>query len=282
MWGGPTGNTVGGDTEGERNVISGNDRQGVVIADDGTDNNVVCGNYIGTNANGSAALGNSWDGVWISNGAQNNTVGGQTSGERNVISGNSQRGVHVSSLDTDGNTVLGNYIGTDASGTLDRGNGQDGVRIEASAKNNTVGPDNLIAYNADCGVSVHGPGTTGNTITQNSIYNNDDVGIELVLGGNGNIPAPAVTAAGERYAMGTAGAGETVEVFTGPDSGGKTYLGTTSADGNGVWLAVGPFTLDTFVTATATDGSGNTSRFSVAAMPGDYGPMFVPLTMKRY
>jgi len=282
IWGGPTDNTVGGDTAGERNVISGNGRQGVAIGDDGTDNNVVSGNYIGTNASGTAALGNSWDGVQVFDGAQNNTVGGQTAGERNVISGNSQRGVHISSPDTNGNTVLGNYIGTDASGTLDRGNGQDGVRIDASAKNNTVGPDNLITYNVDCGVSVHGSGTTGNTITQNSIYNNDDVGIELVLGGNGNIPAPAVTAASERYAMGTAGAGETVEVFTDPDSGGKTYLGTTSADGNGIWLALGPFTLDAYVTATATDAGGNTSRFSVPATPGDCCPTFVPLTMKRY
>jgi hypothetical protein len=282
IWEGATYNTVGGDTAGERNVISGNDRQGVAIGDDDTDNNVVSGNFIGTNANGTAALGNSWDGVQVFDGAQNNTVGGQTAGERNVISGNSQRGVHISSSDTNGNTVSGNYIGTDAGGTLDRGNGQDGVRIDASAKNNTVGPDNLIAYNDDCGVSVHGSGTSGNTITQNAIYSNDDVGIELVLGGNDNILAPAVSAAGTRYAIGTAGAGDTVEVFTGPDSGGKTYLGTTSADENGIWLAVGPFTLDTYVTATATDASGNTSRFSVPATPGDYCPVFVPLTTKSY
>jgi hypothetical protein len=282
IWTGAQNNTVGGDTEGERNVISGNDRDGVVIGDDATVNNVVCGNYIGTDASGNADLANSWNGVWITGGAQNNTVGGQAAGERNVISGNGWSGVDISGTDSNGNTVLGNYIGTDETGALDRGNGKDGVRIESSAQNNTVGPDNLIAYNTECGVSVYYSQTTGNTVTQNSIHSNDDMGIQLFYGGNGNIPAPAVTAASTRYAMGTAGAGDTVEVFTGPDAEGKQYLGTTSADGNGIWLALGPFTLDTWVTATATDASGNTSRFSAWAVPGDCSPVFVPLTMKGY
>ena len=72
-----------------------------------------------------------------------------------------------------------------------------------------------------------------------------------------------------------------MEVFTGPDEEGKTYLATALADGAGQWGLVGPFTLDTYVTATATDASGNTSEFSAEVEAFCY-PVFVPLAVKRY
>jgi hypothetical protein len=77
-------------------------------------------------------------------------------------------------------------------------------------------------------------------------------------------------------------AGDTVEVFTGPDEEGKTFLTTTSADGSGIWTALGPFTLDTYVAATATDASGNTSEFSAHVAAGDCYPVFLPLCVKNY
>ncbi len=80
---------------------------------------------------------------------------------------------------------------------------------------------------------------------------------------------------------GTASAGDTVEVFTGPDDEGKRYLATTEADGNGDWDVVGPFKLDTYVTATATDTSGNTSEFSEEVEAHCY-PVFLPLGVKNY
>src|SRR4030042_768370 len=75
--GGAQGNTIGGDTAEERNVISGNGSHGVYINGSGTDGNYVKGNYIGTDAAGTADLGNSNAGVYIYD-APNNTIGGTT------------------------------------------------------------------------------------------------------------------------------------------------------------------------------------------------------------
>lgn len=274
-------NTVGGQTAGERNVISGNDFRGVIIELDGTDGNTVRGNYIGTDAGGTQDLGNTFDGVMIDAGAQSNTIGGQTTGDRNVISGNGWSGVYIKGAGTDGNTVSLNYIGTDVTGTQGIGNSYDGVRINNGAQDNTIGPDNLIAHNAN-GVYVDDSGTTGNTITENSIHSNAGWGIDLYDGGNDEIPAPTISAAdGCLSISGSAGAGDTVEVFTGPDEEGKTYLATDLADGAGDWDIFGRFAFDTHVTATATDASGNTSEFS-AQVEADCYPVFLPLGAKNY
>ena len=278
-------NTVGGDVEGERNVISAN-RMGVNIVGSGTMTktmmNTVSGNYIGIDVAGSSDIGNAFYGIQISSGAHNNIVGGQTAGERNVISGNGRSGVYITLTGTDDNVVSGNYIGTDVTGTQDKGNSHDGVTIDNGAQGNTVGANNLIAHNNMSGVYVDDSGTTGNTITQNAIHSNGDLGIDLDGGSNGEISAPAVSAANACFVMGTADAGDTVEVFTGPDEEGKTYLATALAGGAGQWSVVGSFTFDTYVTATATDASGNTSEFSSQAEPGACYPVYLPLGVKSY
>ena len=66
----------GVNTPGARNLISGNGDEGISL--DGADNNRVSGNYIGTNAAGTAILGNADFGIVLGNGAQNNTIGGDT------------------------------------------------------------------------------------------------------------------------------------------------------------------------------------------------------------
>src|SRR6185503_18387301 len=104
-----------------------------------TNNNVVQGNYIGTNPAGSAAMGNTWAGIGVWGGAQNNTIGGTTASARNIISGNLEDGVAIRDTNTSSNTVAGNYIGTDVNGTFAVANGWYGVDIFAAATNNTVG-----------------------------------------------------------------------------------------------------------------------------------------------
>jgi hypothetical protein len=174
--GGAQNNTIGGDAPAERNVIYNNDGSGVYIAGVGTTGNTVSGNYIGTYSDGATAVGNK-HGVTIGDGAQNNTVGGSTSGQRNVISGNDGDGVRIHSGAV-GNTVSGNYIGADASGTAALGNGAEGVYIFSDTQNNAVGPSNVIAHNGGDGVTVSGSSVAGNTITQNSVFSNT-LGIDL-------------------------------------------------------------------------------------------------------
>ncbi len=110
---GTTGNTIGGTTSSARNIISGNARFGILITDSGTSNNAVQGNYIGTDVNGTADLGNTSDGIHIQAAASSNTIGGTTAGAGNVVSGNDGNGVTITGSGTTGNTVAGNYIGTD-------------------------------------------------------------------------------------------------------------------------------------------------------------------------
>src|SRR5262249_44287605 len=89
-------NTVGATAAGARNVLSGN-TSGVTLRLS-AHNNVILGNYIGTDIGGTADLGNAGDGVHIELAATDNTIGGTSAAARNVISGNN--GVGVQMLDS--------------------------------------------------------------------------------------------------------------------------------------------------------------------------------------
>ena len=115
--GGALHNTVGGTTTAARNLIANSAQWGVYLSDSGTSDNLVEGNYIGTNAAGTAALPNGYNGLDIVSGASYNTVGGTTAGARNVISGNAVNGVVIAFSGASVNLVEGNYIGTNAAGT---------------------------------------------------------------------------------------------------------------------------------------------------------------------
>ena len=99
---------------------------------------LISGNFIGTNAAGTAASANSSNGILILD-SSNNTVGGTFPGARNVISGNGNDGVQITGSAATGNIVLGNLLGTNAAGTAALGNAFNGVRITNSATNTTVG-----------------------------------------------------------------------------------------------------------------------------------------------
>ena len=117
--GGPRWNQIGTDgsndnfNKNERNIISGNDDAGVYIIGLGSDQNVVAGNFIGTDVTGKVGLGNAVDGVSIRGGAADNLIGTNGDGmadaaERNIISGNAAVGVRIADAGTDGNAVAGN------------------------------------------------------------------------------------------------------------------------------------------------------------------------------
>ena len=256
-------NTIGGTTAGERNVISGNEL-GLIISDNDTDGNIVKGNYIGTDASGMAPIPNSGPGVIVQDGAQNNTIGGSSPSERNVISGNLGTGaVYIVTSGASGNVIKGNYIGTNASGTTAIPNRGWGVYL-AGAPDNTIGGSgpgegNTIALNGQDGVRVLGATATGNTIRGNSVHSNDGKGIENESGGNTELAPPVITGFGS--VMGTACPSCTVDIYSDDEDEGEVYEGSTTANGAGNWSFSGSLEGPN-VTATATDANGNTSEFS--------------------
>lgn len=172
---------VGGETPAQRNVISGNTGRGVWVSGEGAAGVVVAGNHIGTNAAGTAALGNGTEGVFV-DGAPGVTVGGTAAGARNVIAGNGADGVRVAGAGAAGTVVAGNYIGTDAGGTVDLGNGGHGVAVVGTA-DVTVGgtagtagaaPGNVIAGNARDGVRIEG---TAEAVADGAVVRGNLVGL---------------------------------------------------------------------------------------------------------
>jgi CSLREA domain-containing protein len=149
--------------------------------EDGPSANVVAGNLIGTDKDGEVALGND-TGVAVGavpghpaignfiGGATGLTAGGSCSGDCNLISGNVSPGVGVSVADATGTQILGNYIGTDASGTVDLGNQQQGVTLGGGTGTVVGSPaaPNLIAANNSDGVRLNGT-TSANVIQANAI-----------------------------------------------------------------------------------------------------------------
>ena len=104
----------------------------------GATNNVIEGNYIGTGINGARANPNSDYGILVT-ASPNNLIGGLAAGAANVISGNSSYGIQITGADSTGNLVEGNDIGTDSTGTIALGNGNDGIEIDSGATSNTIG-----------------------------------------------------------------------------------------------------------------------------------------------
>ena len=167
--GGAYGNTIGGTASDSGNVISGNNQNGVYISDQGTNGNLVQGDYIGTNAAGLVAVPNG-TGVFLNNNAAYNTIGAITSPgiPSNVISGNLQDGVHIINC-ANNNTVEGDYIGVNVDGTSALGNGYSGVAIFGGGCNNTIGgtasgSGNVISGNGQNGVYISDQGTIDNLV----------------------------------------------------------------------------------------------------------------------
>ena len=164
-------NTVGGTTPDARNLISGNVGPGV--ASQGGTGNVVQGNLIGTDLTGTLALGNTGPGISLN--GSDNLIGGATTDARNVISGNN-RGIDVSGGSD--NTIQGNFIGTDVTGTMALPNPNVGVNLNVGVTNTVIGgltaspgtpPGNLISGNTGNSGLILGQNSSGNLIQGNII-----------------------------------------------------------------------------------------------------------------
>jgi hypothetical protein len=254
-------NTIGGDRAvgtaplGQGNLISRNGNVGISLGDSSF--NTITGNYIGTDPSGTEAWGNRYEGVYIAGGSHNQIID-------NLISDNGASGVGLDGSKSSNNIISGNYIGTDASKENPLSNHNNGIRISQDASYNRVGPDNVIAYNVLCGVEVSGPNTLGNTITRNSIHDNDKAGIcagwgvEFVAPSLFDFDLQAGTVTGATCSNCT------VEIFSDSDDEGEHFEGQTTVDSMGIFTfnKGAPF-IGPHLTATATDVDGNTSEFSL-------------------
>ncbi len=156
-----TGRTIGGLTDADRNIISGNGLHGVYFFN-GATGDVVEGNYIGTIADGTSALGNGGSGVQVEN-ASELLIGGVGDESRNVISGNSA-GVAIEGPLARENHVSANYIGVGSDGVT-RVENLDGVVVSGDAAENliggmSVGERNVISGNTRAGLFVTGTEST--------------------------------------------------------------------------------------------------------------------------
>ncbi len=274
-------NTIGGTTVATRNLISGNDNNGVAFHGTGATGNVVQGNYIGVNAAGTGDLGNLDDGVDLHEGASNNTIGGTATGAGNVISGNDYDGIYFEGPTTGGNRIQGNIIGLNATGTGVLPNDDDGVDLDSSSNNTiggtTVGARNLISGNADDGIEFDslndlGVGvSTGNLVQGNYIGTDITGAIDL---GNDDMGISIENGAGNTIGGTVAGAGNLISgngIFGAGTGGNGIFIEGTTASGNLVQgNTIGTNAAGTSALANSTtgiyilDGFNNTIGGSVA------------------
>ena len=142
-------NTIGGEAAEDRNVISANGQQGILVSNSST--NVIMNNYIGTDVTGSVALGNGANGILMTVCSAGNLIGGEATGGNDptddvfVTSAAGQpdfrqrRERRADQRPATANQLSGNFIGTAASGNAALGNVQNGVAIVQANDNSLLG-----------------------------------------------------------------------------------------------------------------------------------------------
>lgn len=206
-------------------------------------------------------------GIFLADRAQENTIGGDPTigegpfGQGNMI-GRCNTGVGVFGTRATGNIVVGNIIGTDVAGDANFGN-IDGIGLGDGTTRNTVGPDNTIARNRESGVLVLGRSASGNTITRNSIYENDWAGIRFeetdhtetkILLDEADLAQGRLT--------GHACPNCVLEFFSDTGVQGRVFEGWTRTDDKGHFeFATSTTLLGPVLTVTATDSLGTTGEF---------------------
>jgi len=199
-------------TIGPNNVISGNNLDGirVVGTEDAPDvrqaqNIVIKGNFIGTNPAGNAAIPNKGNGIMFVSGTINNTIGGESAADRNVISGNTGNGIVLETHNTyaqteanspNGHTISNNYIGVNANGTGGLGNAINGILLQSRAHSNIIKNNVISGHNGanSYGVLIQNSGTNNNVLFNNAIGTNaartggiaNRTGVSIIDGATGN------------------------------------------------------------------------------------------------
>lgn len=202
-------NIVGTSDPADRNVTSGCPHHGIVLVDSGTVRNVLQGNTVGLTPDGTARLTNGSHGIDLNQGTSYTMVGGSRPGEGNLVSGNMQEGIEVShGSNTVNNSVIGNLVGTDPTGTAApayAANRMRGIRLEGAASCTTCPPDaggslvsgNVVVSSGLGGILVD-KGQHDNVVRDNLIGLTKDgtpagnayYGIRIEKGATGNTVGP--------------------------------------------------------------------------------------------
>ncbi|MFM8322663.1 MAG: Ig-like domain-containing protein, partial [Chloroflexota bacterium] len=303
---GPSYNVIGGTTPDRRNIISGNGENqnasftsGIEISHDPlTSYNEVLGNCFGTQPDCTSApawASNRHYNIRMEDGVNNNTIAG------NVIVNGPRGAIRMTGSGTNRNHIYDNRIGVTLNGAA-APNGNFGIQIGTSSKFGMIGPNNIIANNP-VAIQLTAAGDDQHTITQNSIYNNTRLGIDLGTitgvtpndvddadsGSNEELNFPVLTSATPTSVSGTACAEAvvskpcTVEIFIAErktnDSGagnygqGKTFIGSGTTNASGAFaIPITGAAVGQYLTATATDASGNTSEFALNIQVAEGSP----------
>ena len=273
------------------NVVSGNKAHGVYLTGTGTTYNWIKDNIIGADPGLNTVIPNGLHGVAIYNGANHNEVGDDyTYWLRNVIVGSGWSGIAV--VGSWENILYYNIIGTDKPFSQKKmGNNFHGIDIVNSWENE-VGK-NYIAYNGASavrsGIEVEGSTAISNTISMNNIHDNSGGGIDLVSGGNKNLPVPTITTADCTKVEGsTTCLGCRIEIFSDWGAQGKHYEGYVIAHSVLPQFSWSGTVRGPNVTVTATDFKPskptdykNTSEFSVPWL-GACHTGYLPVIFKNH
>ncbi len=199
---------------------SGSTIRGLAIDDSGSNgitlsagNITVVGNFIGLRLDGATPGPNAGNGIAINPTSTNDTIGAASSvasgtvisTASNVISNNDQSGIAV--LGSSGNSIVANYIGTDVTGLLPRGNGQNGILLDNDANQNTIGgaiafgtpglvpASNLVSANAADGIRIDNDSSfnilagnfVGTDVTGKAALGNLADGVVIASGSDSNV-----------------------------------------------------------------------------------------------
>lgn len=235
----------------------------------------IYGCYIGTDVSGETFSSNEASGIYFYL-SGDNKVGGAYPAFRNIISGNKGNGIYLQNSTY--TYIIGNYIGTNRSGSSNLGNQGSGILMDIGSNHQYVASGNIIAFNGQDGIQIDGSATNFNALAQNSYFSNVGQGIKLLNSANQGIIYPNIATAeyyaavGLLYLQGTGPVSSTIELLkvetpeVEPRGEGKTSLGFAQSDSSGAWFVYLPTDEaqgGDKVTALATDQNGNSSEFSI-------------------
>jgi CSLREA domain-containing protein len=301
--GGTAGTTPATGCSGSCNLISGNNGAGINVDPQGgsANGNTIQGNFIGTDVTGMVNLGNTGRGIAFLNAVHNTQIGGTSPAARNIISGNGDLGIFLSSAGIHGTQIQGNYIGVNRDATAKMGNSV-GISIFTTATGNTVGGTapgaaNVIGGNVKRGIEITTFGASVNppflNVVQGNFIGTDPTGtVDLGNGQSGITVEPVggiIIAQGAfNNTIGGANAGNVIAfnygagIRLGGQQGmaaagaGNSLLNNTIYSNNGLGIALGdgsgilatPLANDT---SDPDTGANNRQNYPVLDIPTSSG-----------